>query len=240
MFERLRHYFLLGLVSIAPLAITAWILWRFYLLVDAAVLPWLQRIRPLRDVPGFFLTLAGLLAFLIAVTLVGLGARNIIGATFFGMVERWVSRVPIVKAIFGTTKQLGEVLFGDRRSAFQRVVLVEFPMPGTYSIGFVTADHGEGDLVCVFVANTPNPATGFALMVRRPELVPVAVTVEEGIRIVISGGALLTAEQMRAIVAGATRFPAPPGGAGAAPAGDDGSSREARPAVAAEAPRESP
>ncbi len=239
MWERVRHYFLLGLVSIAPLAITAWVLWRFYLMVDNAVLPWLQRIDALRQVPGFFLTLAGLLVFLGLVTLIGLGARNIIGVTFFSMTERWLSRIPIVKAIFGTTKQLGEVLFGDRRTAFQRVVVVEFPLPGTYSVGFLTADTGEGDLVCVFVASTPNPATGFPLMVPRSRVVPLPLTIEEGIRVVISGGALLSAEQMRAVTAGVTRLGSPAVGATApVPGVDVAAPAAAAPVFPGAAPRD--
>ncbi len=232
---RLRHYFLLGLVSVAPLAITAWVLLWFYRLVDNFVRPWLQRIAALREVPGFFLTLAGFLVFLILVTLIGLGARNIIGITFFGMTERWLSRIPIVKAIFGTTKQLGEVLLGDRRTAFQKVVLIEFPMPGIYSVGFLTADDRAGDFVCVFVCSTPNPATGFPLIVPRARVEQLPLSVEEGIRLVISGGALLSAAQMRAI---SERVPslAEPTGVAATPIPDDAGPGAAAAAVPPAAP----
>ena len=195
----LRRHFLTGLLALAPLAITGWILWRFYLLVDRTVRPWLERIPALHQetIPDFVLTLAGVAAFLLLITLVGMFTRNLIGIAFFRLVERGLNRIPIIKGIFAATKQISEVFLQDRRTAFQKVVMFEYPRRGTYSLGFVTHDDPGLELVNVFLPTTPNPTSGYLLMVPRNQTVILPLTIEEGIRLIISGGAVMTGEQGR-------------------------------------------
>lgn len=197
MLSHLRRWFLQGLITVAPLAITVWVVWQLYLLVERAVLPLLGRVPALQSVPGFFLTLAGAVTLALLIIAVGALAPNLIGAALLGLIERGLKRIPVVRAIFETVKQIGEVLLGDKRAAFQKVVLFEYPLAGCHSLGFVTADSGAGELVSVFLATTPNPTSGFLLLIPRRRLVVLPLTVEEGMRLVISGGALLSPEQQR-------------------------------------------
>ncbi|MHB8078650.1 MAG: DUF502 domain-containing protein [Candidatus Krumholzibacteriia bacterium] len=210
---KLRQYFLAGLLSVAPLVITGWVLLQIYRLVDGFTRPWLERIAALRQVPGFFLTLGGLAAFLLLILLAGILMQNVFGVALFGLVERWLRRVPLLRIVFDTTKQIGEVVLNPQRNAFQRVVLLEFPRSGCWSIGFITGDDGRQDLVAVFVATTPNPTSGFLLLLPRSQLRMLPLSIEEGVRLVVSGGALLTAEQARVLGAAAAGAGSGPGGA---------------------------
>ncbi len=205
---RLRQYFLAGLLSVTPLVITGWVLLQIYRLVDGFTRPWLERIVALRQVPGFFLTLGGLIVFLLLILLAGALMQNVFGVALFGLVERSLRRIPLVRVVFDTTKQIGEVVLNPQRNAFQKVVLFEYPRRGCWSIGFVTADDGRQELVAVFLATTPNPTSGFLLLLPRAELRVLPLSIEEGVRLVISGGALLAPEQARALAAAT-------GGAGA-------------------------
>lgn len=188
----LRRYFLTGLVAVAPLAITLWILWQFYKLINGAVRPVLGRIPGLVEViPEFFLTLIGLLVFVCLIMLIGRFTGNLVGAAFFGLVERLANRIPLVKSVFATTKQISAVFLGAQRSAFQKVALFQYPREGLYSLGFVTSDYPEHRLMTIFLPTTPNPTSGYLLLVPRDQLTLLDITVEEGIRLIISGGAVM-------------------------------------------------
>jgi uncharacterized membrane protein len=207
----LRQYFLAGLLSVAPLVITGWVLLQIYRLVDGVTRPWLERIVALRQVPGFILTLGGLTAFLLLILLAGVLMQNVFGVALFGLLERSLRRIPLLRVVFDTTKQIGEVVLNPQRNAFQKVVLFEYPRPRCWSIGFVTADDGRQELVAVFLATTPNPTSGFLLLLPRGELRMLPLSIEEGMRLVISGGALLTPDQARVLAAAADGAGSGPG-----------------------------
>jgi len=190
--SRLRQHFVTGLLTVTPLVITGWILWRFYQAVDGTLRPLLERIVFLRDyVPPFFLTLLGVLASLLLLVLIGMITRTLIGVAFFGLFERLINRIPIIKSIFSVTKQISGVLLADNRQAFQRVVMFEYPRRGIWSLGFITHDDPARDIVHVFLPTTPNPTSGFMLLVPRADALVLPMTVEEGIRLIISGGAVV-------------------------------------------------
>ncbi len=194
----IRQHFLTGLLALTPLAVTGWILWRFYLLVDRTVRPGLEKIPGLSNTyPDFVLTVLGFIAFVILIILVGLFTRNLIGVAFFRLVERLVNRIPIIKGIFTAVKQISEVFLKDQRTAFQKVVLFEYPRRGLYSLGFITQDDPDIDLVNVFLPTTPNPTSGYLLLVPRDQAWILPITVEEGIRLIISGGSVMTKQQGR-------------------------------------------
>ena len=192
----LQRHFLTGLLSITPLAITGWILWRFYVLISGTMRPWLQRVPAISEAyPDFFLTLIGLVIFLLAITLVGLFTRNLIGMAFFRLVERLIERIPVVKSLFGVTKQISAVFLQDRRTAFEKVVLFAYPREGLYSMGFVTRDDEHDELVNVFLPTAPNPTSGYMLLIPRRQLAVLSIPVEEAIKLIVSGGAIMTKEQ---------------------------------------------
>ncbi len=192
----LRRHFLTGLLAITPLAITCWILWRIYQLVSVRVRPLVEKVPGLGEAyPEFVLTLIGMVVFLFAITLVGLFTRNLIGMAFFRLVERFFARIPVVKSVFSATKQLSEVFLQDRRTAFQKVVLFQYPRKGLYSLGFVTRDEPAEMLVSVFLPTTPNPTSGYLLFVPRKDVQEMDILVEDAIKLIVSGGAIMTHEQ---------------------------------------------
>ncbi|MCK9996013.1 MAG: DUF502 domain-containing protein [Candidatus Krumholzibacteria bacterium] len=196
MYKFLQRHFLTGLLAITPLAITSWILWRFYVLVSATMRPWLQRIPAITETyPEFLLTFFGVVVFVLLITIVGLFTRNLIGIAFFRVLERFFEQIPVVKSVFSAIKQIAEVFLRDRRTAFQKVVLFAYPRQGLYSIGFVTQDEPGNSLVNVFLPTAPNPTSGFMLLVPRRELVELGIPVEDAIKLIVSGGSIMTAEQ---------------------------------------------
>jgi uncharacterized membrane protein len=192
----LQRHFLTGLLSITPLVITTWILWRFYVLVSSTMRPWLRRIPAVTETyPEFLLTLIGVVVFILLITLVGLFTRNLIGIAFFRLLERFFRRIPVVKSVFTAVKQISEVFLQDRRTAFQKVVMFEYPRRGLFSIGFVTRDEPDDNLVNVFLPTTPNPTSGFMLLIPRDDLGELKLSVEEAIKVIVSGGAIMTPAQ---------------------------------------------
>ncbi len=196
MLSFLRRHFLTGLLAITPLAITSWILWRIYKLVSERVQPLVLKVPGLGDTyPEFVLTLIGFAAFALAIIIVGMFTRNLIGMAFFRLVERFFARIPVIKSVFSATKQLSEVFLQDRRTAFKEVVLFQYPREGIYSIGFVTRDEADEPLVNVFLPTTPNPTSGYLLLVPREDVRILDVQVEEAIKLIVSGGAIMSPEQ---------------------------------------------
>jgi len=210
-----RKHFLTGLLSITPLAITAWILWKFYSLISATVRPWVQRVPYLSEnYPDTYLVLVGLIVFILLISLIGMFTRNLIGVAFFRLVERVIERIPVVKSVFSASKQIAEVFLQDRRTAFQKVVLFEYPRPRMYALGFVTRESKLDDQVAVFLPTTPNPTSGFMLLIPRHELTELSIPVEEAIKLIVSGGSIMTPDQARRIAEESGRFlPAAPDGA---------------------------
>ena len=202
-----RKHFLTGLLATTPLAITAWILWRFYGLISATMRPWVKRVPYLAEnYPEFYLTLVGILIFFLLITLVGMFTRNLIGVAFFRLVERFIERIPVVKSVFSASKQIAEVFLQDRRTAFKKVVMFEYPRRGLFSLGFVTRDVEEDRQVNVFLPTTPNPTSGFMLMIPRGDLTVLSIPVEEAIKLIVSGGSIMTPEQARRIAAESDEF----------------------------------
>ena len=200
MYKFLQRHFLTGLLSITPLVITSWILWRFYVMISATMRPWLQRIPAVTEsYPEFLLTFFGVVVFVLLITLVGLFTRNLIGIAFFRVLERFFEQIPVVKSVFSAIKQIAEVYLRDRRTAFQKVVLFAYPRQGLYSIGFVTRDEAAQELVNIFLPTAPNPTSGFMLLVPREEMVELGIPVEEAIKLIVSGGSIMTPAQARLV-----------------------------------------
>lgn len=187
-----------GLLTVTPLAITGWILWRFYLVVDNALRPVLERLIPVPwYIPPFVVTTLGVLVSLLLLALIGIITRTLLGVAMIGVFERIIDRIPIIKGIFRVTKQIAEVLLADNRKAFRDVAMFEYPRKGIWSLGFVTHDDPGRDLLHVFLPTTPNPTSGYMLLVPRADARILPMSVEDGIRLIISGGAVVSAEQGR-------------------------------------------
>jgi uncharacterized membrane protein len=192
---RLRAYFLTGVIVTAPISITIFLVWQFVSFVDSQVgglVP--QRYNPETYLP-FSLPGLGLLVMLAFLTVVGMLTAGLAGRGLVRMGERLLSRMPIVRSVYGTLKQIFETVLAQSSRSFREVVLIEYPRRGIGAIGFVTGPtrgeiqaRAEDELVNVFLPTTPNPTSGFLLFVPRKDLIPLDMTIEEGIKLVISGG----------------------------------------------------
>jgi uncharacterized membrane protein len=190
----LRKHFITGLVFLAPIVITAYIIWKIFVSVDNLITP-LRNRYPIIDFPGL-----GVIAVFVIIVLAGFLAGNLIGRRLSSLIERNLNHIPLIRGIYTTVKEIGQVFFADKRTVFRRVVLVKYPNPHTYAIAFVTNEMetylnkmtGE-ELVSVFLPTAPNPTSGYLLLLPKRDVMPVAISVEEGLKMVISGGAVFPA-----------------------------------------------
>ena len=200
-----RRAFLTGLLVLAPLGITGWVFYWLFRTIDDFARPVMLQIPAIRNnLPEEGITGLGVLATMIVVVLVGLFANNLLGRTFFGSIDRVLNRVPWVKGVYGATKEIAGVVFTDKGRAFRKVVLFEYPRRGTYSIGFVTLEPNEdgtlqNDYYHVFLPTSPNPTSGYFLLVPRDDLVQLPMTIEEGLKLIVSGGSVVSASGRDAI-----------------------------------------
>lgn len=187
----LRRYFLTGLIVLLPVVVTVSVLWRFFFALDDILGRFVETYLG-RSVPG-----VGLVALIALILGIGAVASNFLGKRVIRIGERLVARVPLMGWIYRTTKQLFSTFLEERGQSFRKVVLVSYPQKGTYSVAFVTSESPtqvEGSLgkgfVTVFLPTTPNPTSGFLLVVPADEVIPMDLSVDEGLRLVISAGAL--------------------------------------------------
>ena len=198
---RLRNYFLTGIAVTAPIAITFWILIGIIRLIDNTVVPLLPAVyNPATYIEIYFgkevaIPGVGLVVVIIGLTLIGFFAAGFFGRLVMRTGERVVNRMPVVRSVYGALKQVFETVLESSSRSFREVVLVEYPRRGIWAIAFVTsATEGEvqntiaDEVTNIFLPTTPNPTSGFLLFVPRKELVSLNMTVEEGIKMVISAG----------------------------------------------------
>jgi len=199
LFRIFRNRFFTGLIIALPLAATVWVISFFVGFVDDKVWNILPKswnpATKLEELLGFNVPGIGLIVAVLALFLLGVIASNFIGGRILLFGERLLSRVPLVSNVYNGLKQIvGTVAQSDERN-FKEVCLVEYPRPGLWAIGFVTADlkgaprkYLKGDYVSIFVPTTPNPTSGFLLFSKRKDLKILDMTPEEGAKMIISGG----------------------------------------------------
>ncbi|GLQ07283.1 DUF502 domain-containing protein [Sneathiella chinensis] len=192
---RVRTYFLTGIVIAAPITITIYLTYAFVTFVDANITPLIPaRYNPETYLPfgvpglGVFLVVLGLI-------LIGFLTANFLGRSLLHYGERIVARMPVVRTIYNALKQIMETVLAQSGTSFREVVLVEYPRKGLWAIAFVTSTAegevsslDEGDMISVFLPTTPNPTSGFLLFVPKHDLKYLDMSVEEGVKLVISAG----------------------------------------------------
>lgn len=200
--EILRRYFVAGVLLFAPLGITLWAMAWIIQRLDNLILPHLLRLlRPGVEAPQ--IPFVGAVFTLLVILLFGVVARHLFGSELVRISERLLQRVPVARSIYVGVKQLTEaILFADTRESFRRVVLVEYPRKGLWAIAFTTGGArgpvrralSEPMLNC-FVPTTPNPTSGFYLLVPESDVVEVDMTVEEAFKLVMSAGLVAPGEK---------------------------------------------
>ncbi len=202
----LKKLFIAGLLVWLPLTITVWVLWQLLSVFDGifrAVIGAINALAPslqpaldrLAHTPGL-----GVVVVLGAILLTGLLVANIVGQWWLRQWDSLIARIPIVKSIYSSVKQVSDTLFASNGNAFRQAVMVQYPRAGSWTIGFVTgAPGGEvarrlpGDHISVYVPTTPNPTSGFFLMIPRSEAIELAMSVDEALKYVISMGVVAPA-----------------------------------------------
>ncbi len=193
--KRLRNYFFAGVLVTAPIGITIWIAWSFVTFVDDSVMPLIpQKWNPETYLP-FGVPGLGVLVVIVALIVIGFFAAGVLGRNLVGIGERLLDRMPVIRGVYAAVKQVLETVLQEQGKAFREVVLIQYPRKESWAIGFVTGQteahiqHGTPrSVINVFLPTTPNPTSGFLLFVPREELQPLGMTVEEGIKMVVSGG----------------------------------------------------
>lgn len=194
---RLRNYFLTGLVVAGPVAITTWLIWTFVTWVDDLVRPLLPEMyRPETYLP-WRIPGSGLVIALFALTMLGFLTHNLVGRTLIQLGDYLIDRMPIVRPIYKTVKQVFQMLFSKSGTSFRKVGLVEFPAPGMWSLVFLSQPPspdvagrlpGGDDQVSVFLPCTPNPTTGFFFYVPRKQIIELDIPVEAAATLIMSAG----------------------------------------------------
>ncbi|KMK67155.1 DUF502 domain-containing protein [Puniceibacterium sp. IMCC21224] len=197
LFARLRAAFLTGLVVIAPVGLTIWLIWTVIGWIDGFVLPLVPaRFNPEAYI-GINLRGIGVIFFLLFTILVGWVAKGFLGRSMIRFGEGLVGRMPVVRSIYSGVKQIAETVFAQSESSFEKACLIEYPRKGIWAIGFIsTKARGEvavraqtsGGLISVFVPTTPNPTSGFLLFFPAEDVIELDMTIEDAAKLVISAG----------------------------------------------------
>ncbi|MBU1853880.1 MAG: DUF502 domain-containing protein [Candidatus Omnitrophica bacterium] len=200
MFSKIRSSFFTGALIIIPLVLTSWVL---YFIIDKLNLLLLEPIMNILEnwVPApnieILTKIAVFFLLLVLLTLIGLAARLIVLRNIFGFGEKILYRVPMINIIYKTIKEISSAFFLQKNTIFQQVVLLEYPRKGLYQLGFVISEaRGEiqqkskDTILNIFVPTTPNPTSGMLVLVPQEEIIPLNMSVADGMKMVISGGAV--------------------------------------------------
>lgn len=197
----MKKYFITGLLVLVPLFITLWVLNTVIGMMDQSLLLLPEEWRPEaffeRKIPGFGVILTALI-----VLTVGVIARNFFGRQLINYWESFLGRLPFVKSIYHSVKQVSDTVFSDSGNAFRKALLVQFPREGAWTIAFQTgtpggdvANHLKGDYVSVYVPTTPNPTGGYFLMLPKADVIELNMSVDEALKYIISMGVVAPADK---------------------------------------------
>ena len=215
----MKKYLLAGLLVWLPLAVTIWVLhaalglldglFAFLLSASQAMLPASAHspLEALKRVPGL-----GVIVMLVGLLITGVFATNIVGQWWLRQGARVLRKIPIVKSIYSSVKQVSDTLFSSSGNAFREAVLVQYPRQGSWTIAFVTGrpggeagQHLSGDYLSLYVPTTPNPTSGFFLMVPRVDVIELAMSVDEALKYIISMGVVAPQPPVSPLVAAPAR-----------------------------------
>lgn len=191
--SKIRRYFVTGLLIILPSFITVYILYGIFTFVDGI---WGKVINfYLRKHLGFTIPGLGFLLGIATIIIVGFFATNFFGKKLFLLFENWFLKLPLIRQVYMPAKQIIDSFISKDKHAFKKVVLVEYPSKGIWSIGFLTNDSfreaeekTSQEMMHVFIATTPSPLTGFLILVPKRDIKFLDISVEQGVKLIVSGG----------------------------------------------------
>lgn len=199
----MKKYFITGLLIWIPLAITFWVLQLIVGTMDQSLLFVPARLRP-ENLFGFRVPGIGVILTLFVVFVTGLLTANILGQRLLRFWESVLARIPIVKSIYYSVKQVSDTLFSSKGVAFRKALLVQYPRQGSWTIAFLTGKPGgdvarslHGDYVSVYVPTTPNPTSGFFLMMPRSDVTELDMSVDDALKYIISMGVVTPAASVQ-------------------------------------------
>lgn len=183
--KRILSLFLAGLATLLPVYISIWLIVWLFNMVDNILKPLLEPIIGCA-VPGL-----GFIIIIALVILLGFISTNYLGRRILGWWENLMQNIPLLGKVYGTIKRITDSLFSSNKSAFKQVALVEFPRPGIFSLGFITNDefpHIEEDTYSIFIPTTPNPTSGWFVVLPREDVKILDMSVDQGMEFIISAG----------------------------------------------------
>ena len=190
----MRKYFITGLLVLVPLAITLWVLNLIIGTLDQSLLLLPPQWRP-ELLLGFNLPGVGTILTLVIIFITGVVTRNFIGNRLLMLWELLLQRIPVVSSIYSSVKQVSDTLFSSSGNAFRKALLVQYPREGVWTIAFQTGapggdvkNHLNGDYVSVYVPTTPNPTSGFFLMLKKDDTIELNMSVDEALKYIVSMG----------------------------------------------------
>ncbi|MEM1429242.1 MAG: DUF502 domain-containing protein [Pseudomonadota bacterium] len=204
LFASLRASFLTGIVVIAPIGLTAYLIWTVVGWIDGFVLPFVPSAWRPEQYIGIDIRGVGVIIFLLFTIFVGWIAKGLIGRSMISWAESLVDRMPVVRSIYNGLKQIAETVFAQTETNFDKACLVEYPRRGIWAIAFIsTSTKGElasriprdEGLVSVFLPTTPNPTSGFLLFVPKSDVIELDMAVEDAAKLVISAGLVYPSDQ---------------------------------------------
>jgi len=203
--QLIKRYFITGLLIWVPLVITGWVLSLIVSTLDQSLRLLPEAIHP-QNIVGFAIPGVGALLTLAMILLTGLLAANFIGQKLVGWWDKLLSRIPVVNSVYKSVKQVSDTLFAPNGNAFRKALLVRYPHQNSWTIAFMTGqpggdivNHLDGEYVSVYVPTTPNPTSGFFLMMPLKDTIELDMTVDEALKYIISMGVVAPPPHPRVI-----------------------------------------
>ncbi len=205
--RNLNRNLVTGALAVGPIAITIFLLWKGFIMLDGILATGINFM--IRDILGIEIfggkTIPGLgfVALLIILLVTGYSARNMFGRWMLIRTRRFISQIPLVNRIYKAIEQISQAIFSGQREVFKKAVIIEYPRKGVYAIAIMTADTSgiiqdvlPEDSISVFVPTTPNPTSGFLLFVPKREIIELDISVEDALKLIISGGTVHAREKL--------------------------------------------
>ncbi|HID92904.1 MAG TPA: DUF502 domain-containing protein [bacterium (Candidatus Stahlbacteria)] len=191
----MKARFLAGIAALLPIGLTVFVVWFLVTKLGRIIGSLFAKVPLLRQFPSPIISLIGLGTLVVFVYIIGAITSSYIGKRLFRVGERFLERVPIIRPLYTALRQFTQAIFLER-SAFKKVVLVEYPRKGVYTIAFVTNETGwqikkDHDYINLFVPTAPNPTSGYYVILPREETIPVDLTIDEALKTIVSGGVII-------------------------------------------------